>query len=376
MPLNDDVEGCRTSIDEADHGDETASFDSRASGVSYWNRQQSSDTPYHDNDNGNGRSEGFEPFRHDRSIRHDGHHTSSKSSQHSQISVDSRDPGLDSLNNSRRPPSQHDNQVRLDRDKPGEWAINHHLRGLIEELEHETSSIWSKLNKLGTKIQEIQHGKKEQPALQSTSEDGRRFRISFAEVQRMRIRKLQCELVRHVAKMRLQRKESPGWEQSLEQYIKALQDHAYMESRSKSIRDPFLATGEYDVDNYVLNCNIDSILANVIRDKAKSLKPWDNSSSEYCEPITGTRGRNVAETWHRGFKQRVFVAAGGGAFLVIPMWIMVLKNGLYTSLISTTAFVTAFGILMAYFLDETKDVLASTAAYAAVLVVFVGTSNP
>ncbi|KAK2022783.1 hypothetical protein LX32DRAFT_686945 [Colletotrichum zoysiae] len=175
--------------------------------------------------------------------------------------------------------------------------------------------------------------------------------------------------------MRLNGKESPGWEQTLEQYIKALQDHDYMESRSKSIRDPFLATGEYNVDNYVLNCNIDSALANDIKGEVDSLKPWDVGPDASSDPITGTRRSNVAKTWYRGFKERLVIAAAGGAFLVGPMWIMVLKDGLYASLVSTTAFVTAFGILMAYFLNEAKDVLASTAAYAAVLVVFVGSSN-
>ncbi|KAF4883547.1 hypothetical protein CGCF415_v006450 [Colletotrichum fructicola] len=159
--------------------------------------------------------------------------------------------------------------------------------------------------------------------------------------------------------MRLEGHESPGWEQTIKEYIKALKDHDYMENRPKSSRDPFLATGEYGVDNYVLNCNIDS----------------DVSSDQSNEPITGTRGSNVAKTWYRGFKERIVIAATGGAFLVGPMWTMVLNGGLYTSLISTTAFVTGFGILMAYFLNESKDVLASTAAYAAVLVVFVGTSN-
>ncbi|KAF4833811.1 hypothetical protein CGCTS75_v003659 [Colletotrichum tropicale] len=149
-----------------------------------------------------------------------------------------------------------------------------------------------------------------------------------------------------------------------------------MESRSKSDRDPFLATGEYTVDNYVLNCNIDKILANDISIHVDSLKPWDVASDESNDPITGTRGSNVAKTWYRAFKERIVIAATGGAFMVGPMWIMVLNGGLYTSLISTTAFVAAFGVLMAYFLIEAKDVLASTAAYAAVLVVFVGTSNP
>ncbi|KAI8246015.1 UDP-glucose 4-epimerase [Colletotrichum sp. SAR 10_77] len=291
-------EGCRTSITEADHGDEAASSRSRKRSYSGDIRRESPGGVY---------------------------------------------------NNDSRP-----NSIRLD--------------------EPEVGFVGSKLNGVSTKLREIQYGRKSDPT--PSSEDGMRFRISFAEVQRMRIRKLQCQLVRHVVKMRLNGSESPGWEQTLEQYIKALQDHDYMESRSKSIRDPFLATGEYGVDNYVLNCNIDSALAKDIAKHVDSLRPWDVRPAGANDPITGTRGSNVAKTWYRGFKERIVIAAAGGAFLVGPMWIMVLKNGLYASLISTTAFVTAFGILMAYFLDEAKDVLASTAAYAAVLVVFVGTSNP
>ncbi|KAJ0361233.1 hypothetical protein COL26b_013797 [Colletotrichum chrysophilum] len=140
--------------------------------------------------------------------------------------------------------------------------------------------------------------------------------------------------------MRLEGHESPGWEQTIKEYIKALKDYDYVENRPKSSRDPFLATGEYGVDNYVLNCNIDSVLANDINDYVDSLKTWDVSSDQSNEPITGTRGSNVAKTWYRGFKERIVIAATGGAFLVGPMWIMVLNGGLYTSLISTTAFVT------------------------------------
>jgi hypothetical protein len=162
--------------------------------------------------------------------------------------------------------------------------------------------------------------------------------------------------------------------------VKALQDHDYMEERSKSIRDPFLATGEYNIDNYVLDCNIDQALANAIANdpKAKpaaSLKPWECPDSEHQESICGTRNANIAKTWYLGFKYRVLLAAVGGAFLIGPMWLMVLQSGLYTTLITTTAFVAGFGILMAYCLEEGKDVLGSTAAYAAVLVVFVGAST-
>jgi len=153
-----------------------------------------------------------------------------------------------------------------------------------------------------------------------------------------------------------------------------------MEKRSTSSRDPFLATGEYTLDNYVLNCNIDSELANAIandpeRKPLASLKAWEHSGSGHQESICGTRNANVAKSWRLGFKVRVLVAAVGGAFLIGPMWLMVLQGGKFTTLVTTTAFVALFGITMACVLEEGKDVLGSTAAYAAVLVVFVGTST-
>ncbi|KAF3763808.1 hypothetical protein M406DRAFT_75044 [Cryphonectria parasitica EP155] len=73
---------------------------------------------------------------------------------------------------------------------------------------------------------------------------------------------------------------------------------------------------------------------------------------------------------------RVFWAVIGGAFLVIPMLIMVLIPTLKTSLITTCVGVIFFGLIISCFpgLVSTKDVMSVTAAYAAVLVVFVGTS--
>ncbi|KFY98416.1 hypothetical protein V498_01483 [Pseudogymnoascus sp. VKM F-4517 (FW-2822)] len=282
-------------------------------------------------------------------------------------------------------------KIHLDRDNPGDWVIRHHRSSLVVHLkDHEVGKIRSTLSGMRKKLQGFKLGDEEaqKQTKSAASGDGKRFRVSFAEVQRMRIRKLQCQLVRHVVKMRLNGHESPGWEETLEQYstllrsspFKALQDHDYMEKRSKSIRDPFLATGEYAIDNYVLNCNIDKILADdpSIR-PASSLSPWELPKSQGplqdYEPICGTRSGNITTTWYHGFKERVLLAAVGGAFLIGPMWLAVLQGGKYTGLITTTSFVASFGILMAYFLNEGKDVLGSTAAYAAVLVVFVGTST-
>lgn len=80
--------------------------------------------------------------------------------------------------------------------------------------------------------------------------------------------------------------------------------------------------------------------------------------------------------------QRMGVAILGGVFLVGPMWLMVLQNELYTTLISTTGFVFGFGLVLSLvptFVDGAKvgldTVMSATAAYAAVLVVFVGTTT-
>lgn len=73
----------------------------------------------------------------------------------------------------------------------------------------------------------------------------------------------------------------------------------------------------------------------------------------------------------------------GGVFLIGPMWLMVLRNELYTTLITTTAFVFGFGLIISVgpiFIVGSKigveTVFSATAAYAAVLVVFVGTTTP
>jgi hypothetical protein len=103
----------------------------------------------------------------------------------------------------------------------------------------------------------------------------------------------------------------------------------------------------------------------------KSIGNWEIESM-YSEPIGGTRDKNLLRVRKKGFQQRVLAAIVGGIFLIGTMWLMVLYKARYTALVSTTLFVTVIGLLMAWILDNLRDVLSSTAAYAAVLVVFVG----
>lgn len=96
-----------------------------------------------------------------------------------------------------------------------------------------------------------------------------------------------------------------------------------------------------------------------------------------------TRGSLNKEQRTQQAFQRLGIALFGGVFLVGPMWLMVLRNELYTTSITTTVLVFVFGLSIAIgpmFITGTKigmeTVFSATAAYAAVLVVFVGTTTP
>ena len=75
--------------------------------------------------------------------------------------------------------------------------------------------------------------------------------------------------------------------------------------------------------------------------------------------------------------QRIIMALFGGVALIGPMLIMTLHQSRNTSLITASVATFLFALLMAFAARDSagKDVLAITAAYAAVLVVFVGTST-
>lgn len=76
--------------------------------------------------------------------------------------------------------------------------------------------------------------------------------------------------------------------------------------------------------------------------------------------------------------ERLLLGGFGGLMLIGPMLLMVLKYSRNTTLITTSVATVLFTLVLATFARgmEGKDVLAAVAAYAAVLVVFVGTSTP
>ena len=78
----------------------------------------------------------------------------------------------------------------------------------------------------------------------------------------------------------------------------------------------------------------------------------------------------------QAFLSRFAMALFGGIALIVPTVIMAKVEGINISLITTSVAVFLFGLALAFGATDStgKDVLAATAAYTAVLVVFVGTS--
>jgi len=88
--------------------------------------------------------------------------------------------------------------------------------------------------------------------------------------------------------------------------------------------------------------------------------------------------RKLAEDKQRSiFRIRLLIAVSSGLALIAPMLIMTLHQSKLTSLLTTSVFVVAVAVVLAWVMDdaENKDIVAATAAYAAVLVVFVGTGS-
>jgi VIT1/CCC1 family predicted Fe2+/Mn2+ transporter len=73
---------------------------------------------------------------------------------------------------------------------------------------------------------------------------------------------------------------------------------------------------------------------------------------------------------------RFLIAFIGGAFLLVPMLVMAIRPSTTKSLITTCVAVLLFATVVALgFKGKNVETMASTATYAAVLVVFIGTSS-
>ena len=136
--------------------------------------------------------------------------------------------------------------------------------------------------------------------------------------------------------------------------------------------DPFIMSSSRTVDRSIMEA-VGLIPAHV-SPPGRLEGPRD--SNRHILPF---RGRHHANQKAESSKRlvRLTMAIAGGLFLIVPMLIMVFV-GTRSATISTTCGAIAFAALGLTFAPtlEPKDVLAASAAYAAVLTVFVGTSLP
>lgn len=90
-----------------------------------------------------------------------------------------------------------------------------------------------------------------------------------------------------------------------------------------------------------------------------------------------SRSLRIKDDRFQAYMEKLGTALFVGAFLVVPMLIMVLRPGLVTSLVTTSVGVFVFSVVMSWsvFLTTPFDMLSATAVYAAILVVFIGTTG-
>ncbi|KAJ4420869.1 hypothetical protein N0V82_004048 [Gnomoniopsis sp. IMI 355080] len=100
-----------------------------------------------------------------------------------------------------------------------QWVLQHHKENIIKEIDgdHLENQIWDFIvswllpTGIARKLLSNINGSK-------MSDSGPIFRISFAELQRMRMRKLEVQLIKHAVHMAKFGVEPQGWENDLATY--------------------------------------------------------------------------------------------------------------------------------------------------------------
>lgn len=138
--------------------------------------------------------------------------------------------------------------------------------------------------------------------------------------------------------------------------------------------DPFIITSSKILEEALM---IESNLIPRSPNFSKNLQEAIYEGYAILPPIlSATRKNHNLKSSLGAFWKRLYMALFGGVALVAPMLIMVLYKHFLTSVLTTSIAVFVFALVVATFSTSSPEtVLASVAAYAAVLVVFVGTSS-
>lgn len=118
--------------------------------------------------------------------------------------------------------------------------------------------------------------------------------------------------------------------------------------------------------------SVRSLLREVL--PAKWTYSMEEQKARPLEFEAGKPAREVSNVVDR--LARFLVAFTGGAFLLVPMIIMVFSPSTTKSVATTSTAVLLFAVALAFGIRATNvETMVSTATYAAVLVVFVGTNS-
>jgi len=197
--------------------------------------------------------------------------------------------------------------------------------------------------------------------------------VNLATLQRMNLYALQMELVDEVAEVDNNYEVLPGQMARIKgfmaDYAQAIRDWELIVKNSSMKRDPFILRSNEALHLRLMN------EAGLLEPSASLLKRCYDFSSPQL-PFE-SRGMINRRSKLKAFWARFYMAMFGGLALIGPMILMVLKQSLITALVTVSVSVFLFGFILAAFFPDLgpETVLGSVAGYAAVLVVFVGTSN-
>ncbi|KAM0256155.1 hypothetical protein ACHAQJ_005132 [Trichoderma viride] len=226
-------------------------------------------------------------------------------------------------------------------------------------------------------------------------EDFHFLRLEF--LQRLNITNLQVKLVQ--MKSRIQRDEKTSAEDmeelriNLQQYATAIRDYQYLKNK-KSMEKTEIPHRKLLLQKF-FHSDLD------FGDPFESHYSYFQDAEEEVDPLRSALMRNLpvrlafsrqerlerGKEYYEGKPPRVvskfvdrlvrfIMAFTGGIFLVVPMIIMTLNSSQTKSLVTVSVAVVIFSLVLSFVVRVSNvETLVSTATYAAVLVVFVGTSS-
>ncbi|KAK5126614.1 hypothetical protein LTR85_009548 [Meristemomyces frigidus] len=195
--------------------------------------------------------------------------------------------------------------------------------------------------------------------------------LNVATMQSMVIQTYQREII-EAGKELLDGQMSVMLPQLMHNYCNALRDMDYMQEKAANgfDNDPFLLMTSKQMERELMQDH--GLLDHL--DSHDDLPPSLDEEDPRLPGVGRTARIHAAQLENRFNK--LYSALGGGLALIVPMIIMRLETGTVSCLVTTSGCVLIFSLVIAYRSNmRPNDILAVTAAYTAVLVVFVGTTT-